>query len=188
MKTMRIQLIALFATALAIPALAQDQDRDRTKDFGGDGLPEFLQAYDLNGDGVISEEERQAMREDLKQGRAQWMKRWDADQDGKINQQERDGILLHLRDQINAKREARFNEIAGAADDDGVVRLTLEEWIAAHPDKNVERLTAIFNMMDADGSGAVTFEEFLAKLAPTPPSPAPGPGPTGPGTPGGGNP
>ena len=173
---MKIHTITILAALLALPAMAQTQDRDRTKDFTCGGIPELLKQYDVNGDGVINEEERQAMKQALKQSREAWMKKYDADHDGKISLQERDQILLQLRDCINAKRQDRFNEIAGAADDDGVVRLTLDEWIAAHPDKNVDRVTSIFNMMDVDASGTVTFEEFLAKLAPTQPATPPGGG------------
>ena len=63
--------------------------------------PELLQKYDTDGDGKLSDDERKAMKEDL---RKQWdarqkemIQKYDADGDGKLNDEERRKMMEDLR-------------------------------------------------------------------------------------------
>lgn len=55
----------LFASYLLGSVFAQDLN----KSFGDGTLPEFLMRYDVNEDGIIDEEERQAVKEERKAAR-----------------------------------------------------------------------------------------------------------------------
>jgi hypothetical protein len=55
----------LFASYLLGSVFAQDL----SKSFGDGTLPEFLMRYDVNEDGIIDEEERQAVKEERKAAR-----------------------------------------------------------------------------------------------------------------------
>jgi Ca2+-binding EF-hand superfamily protein len=131
------------------------------KTFGDGSLPDFLATYDTNGDGMIDEEERQAMVEARKAAREERRAEIDTDGDGVISEEERQAARQAVRDRIEAKRQERFNEIAG---EDGL--LSLEEFSALPQFANVdpERVAALFNHLDTDDSGFVTFEEFTARL------------------------
>ena len=160
-------------SSLLISAVMADQI---AKSFGDGTLPEFLTKYDVNEDGSIDEEERQAIKEERKAARAGRLARIDTDGDGKISSDER-GLLREqsiagraeerellresLRKRIIAKRAENFTEIAG---DDG--HLSLEEMAELKPFQHVseERIASIFARLDADESGHVTLEEFNMRL------------------------
>lgn len=147
-------------TALfAIIGCANTAYADKT--FGDGTLPDILVEYDVNEDGVIDEEERQAIIEARKAVREARRAEIDTNGDGEISEEEREAAREAIREAIEAKRSEKFAEIAG---EDGL--LTLEEF-AALPnlaDADPERVEAIFNRLDADNSGDVTFEEFTARL------------------------
>ncbi|MGJ8643890.1 MAG: EF-hand domain-containing protein [Luteolibacter sp.] len=133
----------------------------REKTFGDGQLPSFLADFDTNGDNSIDEEERQAIvafRNSVREGR-----RADIDKDGngEISDQERKDARDSVRKNIEAKRKKHFEELAG---EDGV--LSLEEFSTLHQLASVpERvIAAIFQRLDTDASGGVTFEEFTARL------------------------
>ena len=62
---MKLKNILIAGTLLGGTSLAQADDRS----FGDGTLPEFLQQYDVNEDGVLDEEERQAVRDTRKAAR-----------------------------------------------------------------------------------------------------------------------
>ncbi len=85
---------------------------------------EIVEKFDKDGDGQLSEEERKAMREEL---RAMWEKKrdealakYDADGDGKLSEDER-----------RAMREEKKKEILAKYDKDGDGKLSKEEKQAA---------------------------------------------------------
>jgi len=128
------------------------------------GIPTFL---DTNRDGVISEAERQAFVEARKEARG-GPPDWDSDGDGTINDAERAAAVAILQAKVDEKRSQLFAAIAG---DDEV--LTLDEFAALHPFANVPLPTIqrLFDLLDADGNGEVTFEEFLAGINRVPAAP-----------------
>lgn len=127
------------------------------KSFGDGTLPEFLAKYDVNEDGSIDEEERQAIKEERQAARAGGPAKIDIDGDGKISLDQRE----LLRKRIIAKRAEKFTEIAG---DDGVLSLTEMTDLKAFQNMPEERLTSLFARLDADNSGEVNLEEFNMRL------------------------
>lgn len=166
MKT-NLFLLALCCTPLAFGQSGPQQQQQK-KTFGdGTCLPAYLAHYDVNGDGVIGEEERQVMELARDQIRKQLRTDWDADGDGAISTQERDQAKTRLRDMITECRTTRFWE--AEADTDSDEALSYDEFIllpgmanklADKPDV----VAAIFAKLDADADGSVTLDEFLAAV------------------------
>ena len=153
--------------ALVIPAFAQQDpaQKQEQKHFGtGSCLPKFLEQYDVDGDGVINEEERQAMVEARKQIREHLRQGWDEDGDGKLNKQERQHAREQLRQMMEEKRTERFNE----ADTDGDGSISKDEFFALPgiADKIEENplFEEIANMIFdgiAGEDGLISLDEFL---------------------------
>ncbi len=133
--------------------------------FGDGTLPEFLDHYDVNRDGQIDEEERQAIKEARKAAREANRAEIDTDGDGKISKEESQEARNAIRAAIEDKRAEKFAEIAG---DDG--RLSLEELAAIPHLENApkEMIAEIFARLNSDESGDISFEEFNARLRPYP--------------------
>ena len=66
------------------PEKPEDDDKEGGKVFGNGNLPEFLVKYDLNEDGVLDEEERQAAKDARKNRAKEKRASWDTDEDGEI--------------------------------------------------------------------------------------------------------
>ena len=131
------------------------------KSFGDGTLPEFLTKYDVNEDGSIDEEERQAIKEERKAARVGRRARFDIDGNGKLSLDERESLRESLRKRITAKRVEKFTEIAG---EDGLLSLTEMADLKAFQNMSEERLSSLFARLDADNSSDVTLEEFKMRL------------------------
>ena len=163
---MKIGIIAVCvaaAASLATTSKAQTGTVGRT--FGDGVLPAVLAVYDLNGDGVLSQEEREAMRVGRENRHQGWVKEWDTNGDDVISGDERDAAQKHLKQRKEDNRQYRFDE----ADTNGDGFLTFDEFSAIpamkrlaqeHPDAP----QAIFNGLDANGDGQVSAEEFAHQL------------------------
>ncbi len=110
--------------AVTICSLSFAIARDRT--IGNGDLPEFLVEYDLNEDGQIDEEERQAMRDARESDRAKRRAQWDINDDGEIDKTERE----IAREALHPKIEEHPRELFNAADIDGDGSLSIEEFNA----------------------------------------------------------
>lgn len=76
MKTTTIAIILLTAGFINVQA----------KPTPGEGkLPRFLRIFELNGNGVLDWEERQAAKAALKMKRGEFIAKWDTDGDGKLS-------------------------------------------------------------------------------------------------------
>lgn len=79
---------------------------------GGPARPlraEFMKLYDRDNDGKLSDEERAALRDDLKDRRGRLLKKYDGDGDGTLNEAERAKLrddLLQFRKEAVAKYDA----------------------------------------------------------------------------------
>ena len=149
---MRIKSILVASGLLGSAILAQDL----SKSFGDGTLPEFLMRYDVNDDGIIDEEERQAIKEERKAARQSRR-----NSGGKMSLKERLAARDSIRERILSKRAKKFAEIAG---EDGV--LSLEELSSLPAFKNAfkERVDSIFARLDSDKSGDDSLEEFNQRL------------------------
>lgn len=160
MKTLTI----LFAAVLSMMAFAQVNAGERT--FGDGMLPEFLQVYDTDGDGVLSEEERQVMNDARQERREEWIAQWDKNGDGVISEEEKVAAQEQLRQRIEEKRTERFNE--ADADHDGA--LSLQEFVAIRAvarlgEQDADKPAMIFARLDADSDGKVSLKEFTRHLS-----------------------
>ena len=149
---MRIKSILIASGLLGSAILA----KGISKSFGDGTLPEFLMRYDVNDDGIIDEEERQAIKEERKAARQSRR-----NGGGKMSLKERLAARDSIRERILSKRAKKFAEIAG---EDGV--LSLEELSSLPAFKNAfkERVDSIFARLDSDKSGDVSLEEFNQRL------------------------
>jgi Ca2+-binding EF-hand superfamily protein len=139
------------------------QAADRT--WGDGTLPDYLAVFDVNGNGVLSAEEIQAMKAARANRHNEWLSQWDADGDGVINGTERTKAQEALRQRIEDCRIGRFEE----ADTDGDGCLTFAEFSAipavmelAKRDPNAP--ARIYARLDADDSDCITVEEFTSHL------------------------
>ena len=132
----------------------------------GDGLPEFLEKFDVNGDGKIDEEERQAIKDAREARHEDWIAQWDTDGDGRLSLAEREAAKAALRAKIEEKRNERFAEVAG---EDGVIDTEEFAAIPAFSKVGAERVAALFARIDADSSGGIDLEEFNSRLRPSRP-------------------
>ena len=107
-------------------AMAEPDPQQQGKTFGdGLGLPKYLAHYDVKGgpngtgDGMLDQEECQAMEQARDQIRKQLRQDWDTDGDGQICTQEKEQAQVQLRQMIEERRLVRFEE--ADADDDGAL-------------------------------------------------------------------
>ncbi|MEZ5300238.1 MAG: EF-hand domain-containing protein [Verrucomicrobiales bacterium] len=138
-------------------------------------LPEFLAEFDVDGDGQLSEEERQAAKEARKARIDEIRDRIDTDGDGEISDEEREAAREAMRERIEAKRSERF----AAADTDDSGGISAEEFAAIGPVSHLPEDVAarIFDRLDSDDDGSISEEEFLAHLRPRHVRPPVGPRP-----------
>jgi Ca2+-binding EF-hand superfamily protein len=125
--------------------------------FGSGELPEAAKPFDVDGDGKLSAEERQAFAEAMKQQRlADLLAEFDTDGDGKLSAEELRAAREARRARLEARRSDRFDELD--TDDDGF--LTATEF--APPGVDPTRLQTLFDRIDSDDDGKISKEEFLA--------------------------
>lgn len=105
--------IGFMLALLAVPAFSQDADAAKKPE--GDRKArmearraEMIKKYDKDGDGKLSDEEREAMKKDHAGRRAEMVKKYDKDGDGKLSDEERKAMM---EDRKKA-REAREAEKA----------------------------------------------------------------------------
>jgi len=161
--------IASTMVALAAPhALAEEEEDGRS--FGIGTLPEFLVPFDVNEDGVLSEEERQAARAARNERRDARRARIDADGDGRISDAEKEAARAAARVKIEEYRNARFD--AADTNDDGVISAeefrvipAIDDLIENYPARGPIRARMIFNRLDSDDNGEISLEEFLEHLS-----------------------
>ncbi len=144
------------------PALVERDDWDRggeRSEWGPGGFD--WSRFDTDGDGELSDEERRAMREQL---RAEWEARMDKDGDGEISERER---RLARREAMMSNPRGR--EFAMRFDADGDGELSEEEWDAMREwgrERERERLARMVERFDLDGDGELSEdEEFVADEA-----------------------
>ena len=149
------KLVAVIAIMGACPLQADDRS------FGDGTLPEFLIPFDVNEDGQIDEEERQAIRDARKAAREQRRAEIDTDGDGEISEEEREAARDEIRANISERRANKFAEIAG---EDGLLSLEELSQVRYLSKASENRIASLFARLDTDGSGDISLEEFTARL------------------------
>ncbi len=149
-------------TLLAILLLTAGFINVQAKPALGHGkLTKFLKTFDLDDNGKLDEEERQAAKAVLKLKREDFIAKWDTDGDGKLSRAEIALIRADILARIEAKRVAKFNEIAGQDE------LISAEELAAIPvlaGKDPARVTMLLGYLDQDDNGSISLAEFKLNL------------------------
>jgi len=132
-------------------------------------LPEFLRVYDLDGDGVLSEEERQVARDIRDERLDNPSNPWDFDGDGTLSSEELRAARSELEERIEEKRRERFDE----ADRDGDGYISEEEFrsLPAISGLAPEKISVALEKLDGNGDGLIGKDEFLAALRKVRPAP-----------------
>jgi len=164
--------LLLCTTLLGSTAITKAADR---KPFGNGTLPEFLKVYDVNNDGKISVEERQAYEKAMREAAKEKIKErkllWDTNGDGVVSDEERKAAIEAMRKKIEEERAKRFDELD--TNDDG--KLSAAEFVRV-PNLKEEIAARILAHLDTNKDGFISKDEFLNALKP----------PTGPRPPSGG--
>ena len=147
------------------PEKPEAPEGEEGKVFGNGNLPEFLVKYDLNEDGVLDEEEKQAAKDARKERAKERRSKWDTDEDGEISKEEREAARDALRAKIEEKRLARFAEV----DTDGDGSLSAEEFGAIGSIKRLGKwsptsIERIFARLDDDENEGISADEFTLHL------------------------
>lgn len=142
----------LIASILFGSVVAQDLN----KSFGDGTLPEFLMRYDVNEDGFIDEEERQAVKEERQAARKK-----NRAANRKTSLEERLATRNAIRERILSKRAEKFAQISGK---DGLLSLEELASLPSFEKASEKRISSIFTRLDSDDSGEVTLEEFNKRL------------------------
>jgi Ca2+-binding EF-hand superfamily protein len=119
-------------------------------------IPAWL---DIDGDGVISELERQAFSAARKDAGKNLTDHWDEDEDGELDELEQESAMDALEQGARRKLAELFSNVAG---EDG--QLSIDEFLAISPVAEMSPDTAsqLFTLLDTDGSGMVSLDEFIA--------------------------
>jgi Ca2+-binding EF-hand superfamily protein len=168
---MKIKTNILFA-ALALGAASIAGAGERTFGGGAGELPEFLVVFDVDEDGKLNEEERQAVRDFMSAKREERRAEWDTNGDGQLSEAEIEAAREEIRRRLEERRCERFDELD--IDDSGSLSLAEFSAIPALADASEERILALFDRVNGDDD-EVSKEEFLALLRhrDRPPGPRP---------------
>jgi Ca2+-binding EF-hand superfamily protein len=150
---MKFKQLIVFSALTGAAAAGPEGDRPTLG-----SIPEWL---DLDGDGVISEAERQSWIESRREASKKMFHMWDEDEDGSVNEDEREAGIAALRGKVQEKRSELFLKIAGEEGE-----LSLEEFASGHPMSRLPEVLVgrMFDHLDADDDGIVTEDEFLGSL------------------------
>lgn len=145
MKQCLIALALLTGAAVAAPSPGSP---------AAGNIPDWL---DTDGDGMISELERQTFADARRDAVAGLIEELDTSGDGIIDDDERDAAIAALKARAEQKLRNLFMAVAG---DDG--ELTFDDFAAIPPVEHLpeELAQAIFIFLGGD-DGVVTEEEFL---------------------------
>lgn len=147
-----IALLGAVAMANAAPGEGRP-DGKKGRRIGEEKRAEMLKKFDKDGDGKLSEEERQAMREEMQKrggerpSREEMLKKFDKDGDGELNEEERQA----MREAMGGRKDAPGGKgERGAKGEGSGNRPSFEEILAKY---------------DADGDGKLNEEERKAARA-----------------------
>lgn len=121
---------------------------------GWGGMMERMTEFDLDGDGILSDEERREMMRAL---RAEWLERFDLDGDGELSREERMAMRQAMFEQSDRGQELmrRFD-----ADGNGVLDETEQAEMGAYQlEQREQRRAEQLARFDTDGDGQISRDE-----------------------------
>ena len=180
----QIQLLNLFLIVAAMAFWGSFQSPVLAGEDYAPGSERFMEKFDTDGDGIISEEERESARAHMRErfgadgpgrmgpgmGRDRMLEKFDADGDGTLSEAEKEEahrFMQERREQFMADRLARF-------DTDGDGEISDEERAAARDkfkkqgnrtDRFARRHQERIKRFDTDGDGILSEEEKAAAKA-----------------------
>jgi hypothetical protein len=119
MKTTRLLLAATLGLAITGTLAAQDQNPNAPKRpfIRGMIFAHLLHKADTDGDGRLSEAEREAAKAKFQENRKEFVAKHDTDSDGKLNDAERaaakeqiKGRLMEAKDKFDTDGDGKLNE------------------------------------------------------------------------------
>ncbi len=169
---MNFKYLPLFGVLLAFvvaPAMAQgDRGRDGRDGRGGgdDRRAEFMKRFDKDGDGQISDSEREegfkTFREEREKRREEFMKKFDKDGDGQLSEEERNAV----RDSFRADEQKRRDLHEYDKNEDGILsdseKAAMEEDKAKKADDRKAEREALIKKYDTNGNGKIDGAEVEA--------------------------
>lgn len=169
-KSTTLLAATIFLSVLTVNAGAQTTTTPPKKAFGSGELPEFLKPYDINEDGKLSIEERQAYEKAIRDARPKCpdvKNPWDLDGDGKLSDAEKQATRSAIIAKITAERTKRFSEL----DKDKNGLLTKTE-LQSIPQITPAKVDAMVLRLDRNQplDGQISLAEFIAVLVPVGPA------------------
>ncbi|MEM7385645.1 MAG: hypothetical protein AAF514_11935 [Verrucomicrobiota bacterium] len=121
-------------------------------------LPRFLKSFDVDGDGVLSNEEFAVSRQQADERRKATVDEWDSDLDGFLDHGETEDAQKEILDELLQIQTGFFDE--ADANGDGI--LSKVEFGAVPGSEAVPEWIrdSLFSGADVDGNGSITPEEF----------------------------
>jgi len=138
----------------------------------GEWLQELKKKMDKDGDGEVSEKEKEAFREDMKKKFAERMEAWkketlqkyDADKDGKLSDEEKKAMFESLKKQHQEKMKERMAE-APARMAEGALRMQdKNDDGKLNADEVTKEGRERFNHMDKNQDGYLDKAEIEAEM------------------------
>jgi len=121
-------------------------------------LTSLLKLFDIDGNGKLDGEERQAAKDYLAKKYEEILAEWDKDGDGKLSGAEIAALRAHIREKIRENRLARFKEIAG---EDELISPEEFAAIPAFAEADPARVAKLFAKLDRNKDGQLSFLEFV---------------------------
>jgi len=179
MKAIPLLLAAIMFAWLAPMSPADDGTGTASTPthFGAGNLPAYIALYDVNQNGILSEEELQALETDKKNRnrRQRFKDHWDTNRDGILSNTEITEAQNHIRIAIEQRRCDRFDEVdvidkQGADRSDGFLSRAEFGAINAVQVSNANRpglADTLFDHLDRNDDNYVSKAEFLHSLSVT---------------------
>lgn len=122
--------------------------------------PAVLAEFDTDGDGVLSDAEKAAMKAAMESKKEEFIAKHDADGDGVLNSEERAAAKAAMEAAHAAKITTKFEEL----DTDSSGGLSAAEFAAGAPEgADANKVAVHYAKLDVNSDGSVTAEEFAAR-------------------------